>query len=203
MRLYYSPGACSLAPHIVLREAGLPFELEKTDLRAKRTESGADFTQVNPKGQVPTLQLDDGGILTENAVVNQYIADQSPGSGLLPPAGSMERYRALEWLTFVTTELHKTFSPLFKPNTPDDYKPIVKENLAARFAHVDRHLADGRPYLTGDTFTAADAYLFVMLTWADRVGLDLATLTNLKAYHERVAARPKVQEALRAEGLAY
>jgi glutathione S-transferase len=114
----------------------------------------------------------------------------------------MERYRALEWLTFVTTELHKSFSPLFKPNTPEDYKPIAKENLAARFAHVDRHLADGRPYLTGDTFTAPDAYLFVMLAWADRMGLDLASSANLKAYHERVAARPKVQEALKAEGLA-
>ncbi len=202
MKLYYAPGACSLAPHIVLREAGLPFELDKTDLRAKRTESGADFTQVNPKGQVPTLQLDDGGILTENAVINQYIADQSPESGLIPPAGSMERYRALEWLTFVTTELHKGFSPLFKPNTPDDYKPIVKENLGTRFAHVDRHLADGRAYLTGETFTAPDAYLFVMLAWADKMGLDLSKLANLKAYKERAAARPKVQEALRAEGLA-
>ena len=201
MKLYYAPGACSLAPHIVLREAGLPFELDKTDLRAKRTESGADFTQVNPKGQVPTLQLDDGGILTENAVINQYIADQAPESGLLPPVGTMERYRALEWLTFITTELHKGFAPLFKPNTPDDYKPIVKENLAARFANVDRHLADGRAYLTGDTFTAPDAYLFVMLAWADRMALDLSKLASLKAYHERVAARPKVQEALRAEGL--
>ena len=202
MRLYYSPGACSLAPHIVLREAGLPFEFEKTDLRAKRTESSADFAAVNPKGQVPTLQLDDGEVLTENAVVNQYIADQTPESGLLPPAGTMERYRALEWLTFITTELHKGFAPLFKPNTPDDYKPIVKENLAARFANVDRHLADGRAYLTGDTFTAPDAYLFVMLAWADRMALDLSKLASLKAYHERVAARPKVQEALRAEGLA-
>jgi glutathione S-transferase len=130
---------------------------------------------VNPKGQVPTLQLDDGGILTENAVVNQYIADQSPESGLLPPAGSMERYRALEWLTFVTTELHKGFSPLFKPNTPEDYKPIAKENLAARFAHVDRHLADGRPTSPATLSPPADASLFVMLTWADRVGLDLAS----------------------------
>ena len=202
MKLYYSPGACSLAPHIALREAGLPFELEKTDLRAKRTETGADFAAINPKGQVPTLQLDDGEVLTENAVINQHIADQSPASGLLPPAGTMERYRALEWLTFVTTELHKGFSPLFKPNTPDDYKPIVKENLSARFAHVDRHLAGGRPYLTGDTFTAPDAYLFVMLAWADKMGLDLSKLASLKAYHERVAARPKVREALQAEGLA-
>ena len=202
MKLYYAPGACSLAPHIILREAGLTFELDKTDLRAKRTESGADFAAINPKGQVPTLGLDSGEILTENAVINQYIADQAPESGLLPPAGTMERYRALEWLTFITTELHKSFSPLFKPNTPDDYKPIVKENLAARFAHVDRHLADGRTYLTGDTFTAPDAYLFVMLAWADRMALDLSKLANLKAYHERVAARPKVQEALRAEGLA-
>ncbi|HEX8375084.1 MAG TPA: glutathione binding-like protein, partial [Geminicoccaceae bacterium] len=150
----------------------------------------------------PTLGLDSGEILTENAVINQYIADQAPESGLLPPAGTMERYRALEWLTFITTELHKGFAPLFKPNTPDDYKPIVKENLAARFANVDRHLADGRAYLTGDTFTAPDAYLFVMLAWADRMALDLSKLASLKAYHERVAARPKVQEALRAEGLA-
>lgn len=201
MKLYYSPGACSLVPHIALREAGLPFELEKVDIRAKRTESGADFAAINPKGQVPALGLDDGGVLTENAVINQYIADQSPDAGLLPPADTLERYRALEWLTFVTTELHKGFSPLFKPNTPEDYKPVAKENLSARFAHVDRHLADGRPYLTGDAFTAADAYLFVMLTWADKMGLDLSQLASLTAYKERVAARPKVQEALRAEGL--
>lgn len=202
MKLYYAPGACSLAPHITLREAGLPFELDKVDVRAKRTEAGDDFAAVNPKGQVPTLGLDDGGVLTENAVINQYIADRAPESGLLPPPGTMERYRALEWLTFVTTELHKGFSPLFKPNTPDDYKPVAKENLAARFAYVDRQLADGRAYLTGDTFAAPDAYLFVMLTWADRMGLDLSKLVSLKAYKERVAARPKVQEALRAEGLA-
>lgn len=202
MKLYYAPGACSLVPHIALREAGLPFDLEKVDIRAKRTESGADFSAINPKGQVPTLGLGDGEVLTENAVINQYIADQAPDAGLLPPPDTMERYRALEWLTFVTTELHKGFSPLFKPNTPEDYKPIVKENLATRFAHVDRHLADGSEYLTGNAFTAADAYLFVMLTWADKMGLDLTKLANLTAYKERVASRPKVQEALRAEGLA-
>ena len=201
MKLYYSPGACSLAPHIILREAGLPFDLVQVDLKAKRTKDGGDFTQVNPKGQVPTLELDDGQILTENLVVDQYLADQKPESGLLPQSG-MERYRGLEWLTFVSTELHKTFTPLFRPNTPEDFKPIVRENLGKKFDYVEQQLADGRQYLMGDRFTAPDAYLFTILGWAKAMNIDLSPWPKLSAYRDRVAARPKVQEALKAEGLA-
>jgi glutathione S-transferase len=200
MKLYYSPGACSLSPHIVLREAGLAFDLEQVDVRAKKTKSGGDFFAINPKGQVPTLVLDDGDILTEGPAVVQYIADKAPASKLMPAAGSKERYHVQEWLNFVTSELHKNFSPLFRPNTPDDYKAIAKENLAARFAFVDKKLA-GRQYLTGDTFTVADAYLFVMTNWANVQKIDLAGWPNVSAFRERVLARPKVQEAMKQEGL--
>ena len=200
MKLYFSPGACSLSPHIVLRETGLPFELEQVDIRAKKTKSGADFLQVNPKGQVPVLALDDGDRLTEGPAIVQYIADQAPSSGLVPPAGSKERYRVQEWLNFITSELHKNFSPLFRPNTPDAYKPVAKENLANRFDYLDRHLA-GRKYLMGDQFTIADAYLFTILNWTQFQSIDLGRWPNLKAYVERVGARPKVQDAMKAEGL--
>jgi glutathione S-transferase len=144
MKLYYSPGACSLSPHIVLREAGMTFDVEKVDLKTKTTATGADFTKVNPKGQVPTLQLDSGEILTEGPVIVQYIADQNPGAGLAGAAGTMERYRVQEWLNFITSELHKGFSPLFRPNTPDAYKEIAKANLAAKFDAVEKHLAASR-----------------------------------------------------------
>jgi glutathione S-transferase len=200
MKLYFSPGACSLSPHIVLREAGLPFDLEQVDLRAKKTRNGSDFLQINPKGQVPTLALDDGDILTEGPAIVQYIADKAPGSKLAPAAGSKERYHLQEWLNFVTAELHKNFSPLFRPTTPEDYKPVARENLSGRFAYLDKHLA-GRPYLTGDTFTVADAYLFVMTNWANALKLDLAPWPNVVAFRERALARPKVQEAMKAEGL--
>src|SRR3954470_12237315 len=173
MKLYYSPGACSLAPHIIMREAVLPFDLVQVDLKAKRTKDGSDFTKVNPKGQVPTLQLDDGQILTENTVIDQYLADQKPDTGLLPRSG-LERYRGLEWLSFVSTELHKTFGPLFRPNTPEDYKPIIRENIGKKFDYVEQQLADGRQYLMGDRFTAPDAYLFTILGWAKAMNIDLS-----------------------------
>nr|WP_246499635.1 glutathione transferase GstA [Azospirillum soli] len=195
------PGACSLSPHIVMREAGLPADLVKVDLAAKKTEDGGDFLAVNPKGQVPTLALDEGGILTEGPVIVQYIADRAPDSGLLPPAGSLDRYRVQEWLNFVSSELHKTFSPLFRPTTPEEFKVIVKQTLAAKFAVLDRAL-DGKAYLMGDRFTVADAYCFTVLRWAKPMGIDLATWPNLTAYMARVADRPAVSAALTAEGLA-
>jgi glutathione S-transferase len=200
MKLYYSPGACSLSPHIVLREAGLPFDLEQVDVRAKKTKDGGDFFQINPKGQVPVLKLDDGELLTEGPAVVQYVADKAPASKLIPAAGTKERYRVLEWLNYITSELHKNFSPLFRPNTPDDYKPIARENLASRFGFVDKQLA-GQQYLTGSGFTVADAYLFVMTNWANVQKIDLAAWPNVLAFRERVLARPKVQEAMKAEGL--
>ena len=200
MKLYFSPGACSLTTHIILREVGAPFELEQVDLREKKTKAGADFWQVNPKGQAPTLTLDEGGMLTENAAIAQYLADKFPAVGLVPPAGTMDRYRVQEWLSFVGSELHKTFGPMFRPTTPEEYKTLSKENLARRFAYLDKHLAT-RKYLMGDTFTIADAYCFVVVRWSSRVNIDLAQWPNLKAYIDRIAARPKVQEAMKAEGL--
>ncbi|HZS81592.1 MAG TPA: glutathione transferase GstA [Stellaceae bacterium] len=198
--LYFSPGACSLSPHIALREAGLPFSLEQVDLATKKTKAGADFLKINPKGQVPVLRLEDGEALTEGPAIVQYIADQAPASGLAPANGTIARYHLQEWLNFVTSELHKNFTPLFKPNTPEAYKAIAKETLAARFAHLDKHLA-GRQYLLGDKFTVADAYCFTVVGWSKYHAIDLAQWPNLKAFMDRVAARPKVQEAMKAEGL--
>ena len=201
MKLYFAPGGCSLSPHIVLREAGLTFDLESVDLKAKKLKNGADYYQVNPKGQVPLLALEDGEMLTEGPAIVQYIADKAPASGLIPPAGSKERYRAQEWLNFISSELHKNFSPLFRPNTPDGYKPIAKENLANRFAYVDKHLSN-RPYLVGDKFTVADAYLFTILNWTKFQSIDLAPWPNLLKFMARVGERPTVKDALRAEGPA-
>jgi glutathione S-transferase len=200
MKLFYSPGACSLSPQIVLREAGVDVALERVDLKSKKTEHGADFTTVNPKGQVPTLQLDTGEILTEGPVIVQYISDLNPAAGLTGAPGSMTRWRVLEWLNHITSELHKGFSPLFRPNTPDAYKEIARANLAAKFDALETHMA-GRNHLTGDAFTAADAYLFTVMNWGRFTGIDIARWPTLAAYHARVAARPKVQEALAAEGL--
>ena len=200
MKLYYAPGACSLSPHIVLRESGLPFDLEQVDNKEKKTKSGQNFWDVNPKGQVPVLELDEGGRLTEGPVIVQYLADKKPGSGLAPACGTPERYRVQEWLNFTTSELHKSFGPIFRPTTPDEYKKISKENLGKRFDWLDKQLA-GRPYLTGDKFTVADAYLFTVLRWSSRVDIDLAKWPNIKAYVDRVATRPKVREAMQAEGL--
>jgi glutathione S-transferase len=200
MKLYFAPGACSLSPHIVLRETGSTFDLEQVDNKEKKTKSGQDYWTINPKGQVPVLELDNGERLTEGPVIVQYIADQKPGSGLAPAAGTLDRYRVLEWLNFITSELHKSYGPIFRPTTPDAFKAISKENLAKRFDWVNAQLA-GRQYLMGDKFTIADAYLFTVLRWAPRIEIDLAKWPNLKAYVDRVAARPKVQEALKAEGL--
>jgi glutathione S-transferase len=200
MKLYFAPGACSLSPHIVVREAGLNIELEQVNNQEKKTKSGKDFWTVNPKGQVPVLELDNGEKLTEGPVVVQYLADQKPASGLLPPVGSMDRYRVQEWLNFITSELHKSFGPIFRPTTPEEFKKISKENLAKRFEYLDKQVT-GRQYLMGDKFTVADAYLFTVLRWTARIEMDLAKWPNLKAYFDRVAARPKVHEAMKEEGL--
>jgi glutathione S-transferase len=199
MKLYYAPGACSLSPHIVSRELGIAVELKKVNTKDKTIEGGGDYWKVNPRGYVPALVLDNGEILTEGPAIVQYLADQKPESGLAPKAGSFERYRLQEWLNFLTSEVHKQFSPLFKPNTPEDYKTIAKENLANRFDWLDKQLA-GKEYLTGK-FTVADAYLFVLLNWTKVQNIDLAKWSNLSAFQKRVGARPKVQEALQAEGL--
>ena len=200
MKLYYAPGACSLSPHIALLEAGLPYDLVKVDLRAKKLENGDDYLKVNPKGQVPALGLDNGELLTEGPVIIQMIADQANDKHLAPGRDTTERYRLQEWLNFVTTELHKNFSPLFQPAIPDDVKTFFKERLKGKFGYIEGQLA-GRDYLMGKQFTVADGYLFVMLAWADRLNLDLSGLPNLMAYKARVAARPKVKEALTKEGL--
>jgi glutathione S-transferase len=200
MKLYYSPGACSLSPHIALLEAGLPYDLVKVDLRAKKLENGDDFLKVNPKGQVPALALDSGELVTEGPVIVQIIADKVAAKNLAPARDSAERYKLLEWLNYVTAELHKNFSPLFSPVLPDETKAFFKDRLMGKFKYIDGALA-GHDYLLGKQFTVADAYLFTMLCWADRMNFDLSALPNLLAYKARVAARPKVQEALTKEGL--
>ena len=200
MKLYYSPGACSLSPHIVAREAGVPFELVKVDLRAHKTEQGTDYMTVNPKGYVPALGLDDGSVLTEGPAIVQYLADQKPASKLAPAAGTIDRYRLQEWLGFIGTELHKNFGPLFNPATPDAVKQTAKANIEKRLGYVNDQLAK-RQFLLGDTFTAADAYAFTIINWTNFVGMDLKAYPNVAAYMGRIAGRPKVQEALKAEGL--
>jgi glutathione S-transferase len=200
LKLYYSPGACSLSPHIALREAGLDFMLEKTDLKTKQTASGGDIRTVNPKGYVPTLVLDNGEVLTEGPAIVQWIADQNPSSGLAPAAGTIARYHLMEWLNFITSELHKNYSPLFNPNAPEDYKKQVHAALATRYAYVKEKLA-GKSYLMGEQFTVADGYLFTVTNWARIVKFDLTPYINVLAFQERVRARPEVQEALRAEGI--
>jgi len=199
MKLYYAPAACSLAPHIALSEAGLPHELVRIDLRTHTLPDGSDYAAVNPKGYVPVLELDDGTRLTEAAVILQYIADRNPGT-LAPAFGSIERYRLMEWLNFIATELHKGFGPLWKPNTPAEYKTIVVDALGKRFDFIAPILA-AQPYLTGERFTIADAYLFTILNWAKILKVDLARWPSLGLYLDRVAARPRVQQALRDEHL--
>src|ERR1700675_5013877 len=188
MKLYYSPGACSLSPHIALCEAGLPYDLVKVDLK------------VNPKGQVPALLLDSGELVTEGPVIVQMIADKAAAKNLAPARDSAERYKLQEWLNFITTELHKNFGPMFSPALAAEAKAFFKDRVMAKFKYVDGALA-GRDYLMGKQFTVADGYLFTMLTWADGMKFDLSALPNLLAYKARVAARPKVQEALTKEGL--
>ncbi|MDY0871938.1 glutathione transferase GstA [Dongia rigui] len=200
MKLYFSPGACSLSPHITALEAGLDVTLIKVDTKTKKLEDGSDFLAINPKGQVPTLVLDDGDVVTEGPVIAQILADLAPASNLAPGNGTKARYKLQEWLNFITSELHKGYSPLFKPTTPDDYKPVAKAQLADRYAFVDGKLA-GKKYLLGDTFTVADAYLFTVSNWAKFVGVDLSAFGNLTAFMARVAERPQVQAALKAEGL--
>jgi glutathione S-transferase len=200
MKLYYSPGACSLSPHIALHEAGLAHDLVKVDLREKKTENGEDFAKINPKGQVPALMLDSGELLTEGPVIVQVIADKAAGKHLAPANGTDERYKMQEWLNFTTSELHKNFSPLFNPTIPDEVKKFFSDRLMGKFKYTDSQLA-GRDYLMGKQFTVADGYMFVMLAWADRMKLDLSGMTNLMAYKARVGARPNVQAALKMEGL--
>jgi glutathione S-transferase len=199
MKLYYSPGACSLSPHIALLEAGLPYDLVKVDLRAKKIENGDDYLKVNPKGQVPALVMDNGELLTEGPVIVQIIADKAAGKNLAPARDSTERYKLQEWLNYITGELHKNFGPMFSPVLGDDAKAFFKDRVMGKFKYVDSVI--GRDYLMGKQFTVADGYLFTMLTWADRLKFDLSAMPNLLAYKARVAARPKVQEALTKEGL--
>jgi glutathione S-transferase len=200
MKLYYSPGACSLSPHIALLEAGLPYDLVKVDLRAKTTENGDDYLKVNPKGQVPALALDSGELVTEGPVIVQMIADKASARNLAPARDSAERYKLLEWLNFITSEVHKNFGPLFSPVLSDDAKAFFKDRVMGKFKYLDGVLA-GHDYLMGKQFTVADGYLFTMLCWAERMKFDLSAMPNLMAYQARVAARPKVQEALTKEGL--
>jgi glutathione S-transferase len=198
MKLFIAPGSCSLSPMIAMSEAGLPLQVEKVDLRAKKTASGADYLTINPRGYVPALQLDNGEVLAEGVAIVQYIADQKPDSGLAPKAGTMERYRLQEWLTFISSELHKGFSPLFNPAIPDEVKKVFREKLTLRFGAADKALA-GKQYLMGSQFTVADGYLFNMTRWAKRVELDLSGFPNVTALAARVEARPAVQAALKAE----
>jgi glutathione S-transferase len=200
MKLYYSPGACSLSPHIVLREAGLPFTLALASTKTHKLADGTDYYGINPKGYVPLLELDSGERLSEGPVIVQYIADQVPDRKLAPANGTMAGYRLQEWLNFITSELHKGFSPLFSPTTPEDYKPVIKDRLVGRLKWVNEQL-EGRQYLMGDTFTVADAYLFTVVNWTQFVGIDISGLANLGAFMGRMRARPAVQEALKAEGL--
>jgi glutathione S-transferase len=200
MKLYFSPGACSLSPHIVLLEAGLPFTLEKVDLRSKVTASGQDFRTINSKGYVPALETDSGAILTEGPAIVQYLADRAPEKLLAPAPGTMERYQLMSWLNFIGTEIHKNYSPMFKPDAGDEIKAYAKGNLLQRYGYVDKML-EGRDYLGGERFSVADVYLFVVTNWASHIKLDLSAFPNVLAFQKRIGARPAVQQALRAEGL--
>jgi glutathione S-transferase len=200
MKLYYSPGASSLAPHIVLCEAGIPVELVKVDLRTKKLPDGGDFTEINPKGYVPMLALDDGHTLTEIGAIVQYVADHRPETRLAPRPDEFDRYRLQEWLSFVSSELHKSFSPLFSPAASEDWKKAARARLETRFDWLVGQVT-GRKFLMGDEFTVADAYLFTVLSWGRHVQIDLARWPVLAEYVARVAARPAVQQAMREEGL--
>jgi len=200
MKLYFSPGACSLAPHIALREAELPFDLEQVDLRAKQTKSGADYRAINPQGSVPALQPDEGALLTQATVILQYIADRKPAARLAPAGGTPERYRVQEWLNYIATEVHKGISPFFNPKASAEWKQVLSETLATRFAFLAKSL-EGRPYLMGEGYTVADSYLYNILRWTRPHNIDLAPWPALPAFMARVEARPAVQAALKAEGL--
>jgi glutathione S-transferase len=200
MRLYFSPGACSMAPHIVLREAGFTFDLEKVDLATKKTESGKDFNQINPTGYVPAIRLDDGEILTEASVILQYLADQKPASRLAPKPGTVGRYRLMEWLNFVSSEVHKQLGSLFNPKVTGEWKESHLTVIRKRFDYLTENL-HGRQYLMGDSFSVADAYLFTVLNWSNFLKVDLGKWPVLKDYMVRVSARPAVMETMKAEGL--
>ena len=200
MKLYFSPGACSLAPHIVLNESGLPFTLVKADLKAHKLEDGSDYYQTTSKGQVPLLEFDNGERLSEGPAITQYIADQVPAKNLAPANGTMARYRVQEWLNFVTSELHKGIGGLFNPAMPDNGKAVIRDRAAGKLKWVDEQL-EGKQYLMGDAFTIADAYLFTVTNWTGHTGIDISGMKNLSAFQARMAARPAVQAALKAEGL--
>lgn len=200
MKLYYSPGACSLSPHIALQEAGLAYTPVLASTKSHKLQDGTDYYTINALGYVPVLELDNGERLREGPAIVQYIADQVPDKQLAPANGTLARYRLQEWLTFIGTELHKGFSPLFNPATPEEYKPMVRERLLQRLQWVDSQLA-GKQYLMGDQFTVADGYLFTVTNWAPMVGVDITGLAHLAAYRARVGARPAVQAAMKAEGL--
>jgi glutathione S-transferase len=200
MKLYYSPGACSLSPHIILNEGGFNFDKEAVDLASKKTSTGTDYNAVNINGYVPALVLDDGTILTEGPAIIQYLADRVPEKKLAPPAGTIERYQLMQWLNFISTELHKGFSPLFNPQAPAEWKTLVTAQLGRRLQTVSQQL-EGRDWLLGKDFTVADAYLFTVLGWCPHVGIELEQWPVLKAYHSRVSMRPAVQASLKEEGL--
>ncbi|MCC5795102.1 MAG: glutathione transferase GstA [Chromatiales bacterium] len=200
MKLYFSPAACSLAPHICLHEAGLAHTAEKVDMRKREVSDGRSYRSVNPKGYVPALELDDGQVLTEVAAIVQYIADLAPGSGLAPPPGDMARYRMQEWLSFIGTELHKGFGPLVRPGAPEEFRASARNKLEGRLQLVAAEL-DSRDFLLGDRFSAADSYLYTVLSWAPFAKLDLSTWPRLERYVSEIGARPAVQAARKAEGL--
>ena len=200
MKLYYSPGACSLSPHIALHESGLKFEHVLAPTKTHQLEDGTDYYSINPLGYVPLLELDDGTRLTEGPAIVQYIADQVPAQGLAPANGTVARAQLQSWLNFISTELHQAFSPLFNAATPADYKVIAIDKLMSRLKWVDKQLA-GKQYLMGESFSVADPYLFTVTNWAPRVGVDISGFANLVAFRERVAARPAVQAAMKEEGL--
>jgi glutathione S-transferase len=200
MKLFYAPGVCSLSPHIVLKESGLPFELVKTDIRAKTTEGGGDYKKTNPLGYVPALGLDDGTILTEGPAIVQYIADRAADKKLAPANGTLERYKLQSWLNFISSELHKGFSPLFNPGMPEEGKKVSKERLLTRIAHLDAHLASN-DYIMGKAFSLPDAYAFTVLRWTQPTKIDLTPFPHIQAFMKRMQARPAVQAAMQEEGL--
>lgn len=200
MKLYYAPGTCSLAPHIVAREAGIALELERVDLASKQTATSGDFLPIHAKGYVPALQLDDGEVLSEGPVISQYLADQAPEARLIPAHGTLARYRLLSWLGYINSELHKSYSPLFRPDTPDSVREERRAYIGRRYQLVEQHLA-AHPFLGGESFSVADAYLYVVSTWASKVGVSLEPFPALRDFMQRIAQRPAVVAALAAEGL--
>jgi len=201
MKLYYMPGTCSLASHIVLREIGNVFELESVDTVAKKTETGADFSSINPKGYVPALRLGGGEVLTESPAILQYIADQNPDADLAPRSGTLERAQLQEHLNYISSELHKSFAPFFSPNTTDEEKQVARENVERKMDHFESIFSDGREYLLGDKFSISDAYLFVVSSWTKPTGIGMDKWPNIAAFSTRIAERKNVKDALQAEGL--